>query len=74
MIVGLFVQLKTYPEELPRDKVSHVKPFKIPRNPKHNGYQLSLASMVYKFRDKKAMNDLGQTGARIFSTDHQMKT
>ena len=58
MIIGLFVRLKIYPEVLPRDKVSHVKPFKIARNPKYNGYQLSLASMVYKFRDKRAMENL----------------
>ena len=28
--------------------------FKIPSNPKHNGYERGLASMVYKFFDKKS--------------------
>ena len=30
------------------------KAFKIASNPKHDGYQRGLASMVYKFFDKKS--------------------
>ena len=31
------------------DKVLRDKPFNIAKNPKHDGYQRGLASMVYKF-------------------------
>ena len=31
------------------DKVLQDKPFKIASNPKYDGYQTGLASMVYKF-------------------------
>ena len=36
------------------DKVSRDKAFNIAKNPKYDGYQRSLAFMVYKFFDKKA--------------------
>ena len=36
------------------DKVLHDKTFKITKNPKYDGYQRGLASMVYKFFDKKS--------------------
>ena len=36
------------------DKVLRDKVFKIASNPKYNGYQRGLASMVYKFFDKKS--------------------
>ena len=36
------------------DKVLKVKAFKIASNPKYDGYQRGLASMVYKFLDKKS--------------------
>ena len=35
------------------DKVLRNKAFDIAKNPKHDGYQRGLASMVYKFFDKK---------------------
>ena len=35
------------------DKVLQVKPFNIAKTPKYDGYQRGLASMVYKFFDKK---------------------
>ena len=35
------------------DKVLREKAFKIANNPKHDGYKTGLASMVYKFFDKK---------------------
>ena len=35
------------------DKVSRDKAFKIAKNPKYDGYQRGLASIVYKFFDKK---------------------
>ena len=36
------------------DKISKNKAFKIESDPKYNGYQRGLASMVYKFFDKKS--------------------
>ena len=36
------------------DKVLRDKTFNIAKNPKHDGYQRGLASMVYKFFDKKS--------------------
>ena len=35
------------------DKVLRDKAFNIAKTPKYNGYQRGLASMVYKFFDKK---------------------
>ena len=35
-------------------KVLKDKAFEIANNPKHDGYQRGLASMVYKFFDKKS--------------------
>ena len=37
----------------PSDKILHDKAFNIAKNPKYEGYQGGLASMVYKFLDKK---------------------
>ena len=36
------------------DKFLRDKAFKIASNPKYDGYQRGLASMVYKFFDKKS--------------------
>ena len=36
------------------DKILRAKAFKIASDPKHDGYQRGLASMVYKFFDKKS--------------------
>ena len=36
------------------EKVSRDKAFNIAKNPKYDGYQRGLASMVYKFFDKKS--------------------
>ena len=35
------------------DKILHNKTFNISKNPRYDGYQRGLASMVYKFFDKK---------------------
>ena len=36
------------------DKMLRDKAFSIAKNPKYDGYQRGLASMVYKFYDKKS--------------------
>ena len=51
MAYGYFKDLKrrTFP-----DKVLRGKAFNIAKNPKYDGYQRGLGSMVYKFFDKKS--------------------
>ena len=51
MAYGDFKDLKrrTFSNKILRDKA-----FKIAKNPKYDGYQRGLASMVYKFFDKKS--------------------
>ena len=39
------------------DKVFRDKTFNIAKNPKYDGYQRGLASMVYKFCDKNTVGD-----------------
>ena len=45
---------KDFTKRAQSDKVSRDKAFKIASNPKHDGYQRGLASMVFKFFDKKS--------------------
>ena len=47
------------------DKVLKDKAFKIASNPKYNGYQRGLASMVYKFFDKKSASFNKSSGSGI---------
>ena len=60
MAYGDFKDLKrrTYSDKLLRDKV-----FNIAKNPKYDGYQRGLASMVYKLFDKKST----RSGVNILS-------
>ena len=39
------------------DKVLRDKAFNIAKNPRYDGYQRGLASMVYKFFDKKSLDE-----------------
>ena len=43
------------------DKVLRDKAFNIVKNPKYDGYQRGLASMVYKFFDKKSASLPGKS-------------
>ena len=45
---------KDLPRRTASDKVLHDKAFDIAKNPKYDGYQRGLTSMVYKCFDKKA--------------------
>ena len=45
---------KDLAERAQSDKVLRDKAFKIASDPKYDGYQRGLASMVYKFFDKKS--------------------
>ena len=51
MAYGDFKDLKRRTQS---DKVLKNKAFEIANNPKYYGYQRGLASMVYKFFDKKS--------------------
>ena len=51
MAYGDFKDLKRRTQS---DKVLKDKAFEIASNPKYDGYQRGLASMVYKFFDKKS--------------------
>ena len=48
-----YVDFKSLPKRTASDKVLCDKAFDIAKNPKY-GYQCGLASMVYKFFDKKS--------------------
>ena len=50
MAYGDFKDLKS---RTASDKMLRNKAFNIAKNPKYDGYQRGLASMVYKFFDKK---------------------
>ena len=50
------------------DKVLRDKAFKIAKNPKYDGYQRGLASMVYKFFDKK----FSGSGITTIKPDYQL--
>ena len=47
--------------------VSKNKAFKIASDPKYNGYQRGLASMVYKFFDKKSTSLNKSSGSGIIN-------
>ena len=51
MVYGDFKDLK---RRTASDKILRNKAFNIAKNPKYDGYQRGLASMVYKFFDKKS--------------------
>ena len=51
MAYGAFKDLK---RRTASDKILRDKAFNIAKNPKYDGYQRGLASMVYKFFDKKS--------------------
>ena len=55
------------------DKVLKDKAFKIASNPKYDGYQRRLASMVYKFFDKKpALLDKSKGNGIINEPNYQL--
>ena len=45
------------------DKILRDKAFNIAKNPKHNGYQRGIVSMVYKFFDEKSASLADKSGA-----------
>ena len=53
-MIWLMVKSKDLARRTQSDKVLQDQAFKIASNPKYDGYQRGLASMVYKFFDKKS--------------------
>ena len=64
MAYGDFKDIK---RRIASDKILRDKAFNIAKNPKYDGYQRGLASMVYKFFDKKS------EGIRIVSNKENMQ-
>ena len=50
----VYRDFKDLTRRIASDKILHNKAFDIAKNPKYDGYQRGLASMTYKFFDKKA--------------------
>ena len=50
-----YVDFKDLTRRTASDKTLDVKAFNIAKNPKYDGYERSLASVVYKFFDKKTV-------------------
>ena len=54
------------------DKVLHDKAFNIAKNQKDDGYQIGLASMVYKLFDKKSsLPDISAKGSGLAIKQNQ---
>ena len=53
------------------DKIFRYKAFNIAKNPKYDGYQRGLASMVYKFFDKKSasLTDKSVSGSGVANNE-----
>ena len=52
---------KLYLQKQSRIKYYVIKNFVMQKNPKYDGYQRGLASMIYKFVDKKTSNTKKET-------------
>ena len=50
----VYADSKVLPKRAAPDKKLHEKAFNLPVNPKYDGYERGLASMVYKCFDKKS--------------------
>ena len=58
------------------DRILRDKAFNIAKSHKYDGYQRGLASMVYKFFDKKSasLTDKSVSGSRIVNNNNNNKT
>ena len=68
MAYGDFEDLK---KRTAADKVLRDKEFNIAKDPKYDGYQRGLASMVYKFFDKKAKGSGNRTLANKYINQNE---
>ena len=60
---------KHLPRREASDKVLQNKTFAIAINPQHDGYERTLASVVYKFFDKKLKGITTHTGPGVIFED-----
>ena len=63
MAYGDFKDLK---RRAAANKVLREKAFNIAKNPKYDGYQRGLASMVYKFFDKKTKGSMSHLQINLY--------
>ena len=56
-MIWLMEILRIYLQKTAADKVLRDKAFNIAKNLKYDGYQRSLASMIYTFFDKRNLDD-----------------
>ena len=63
---------KNPPRRTASEKVLYDKAFKIVSDPKYDGYQCRLASVVYKIFDNEARVTSTHTGAGIISENQQL--
>ena len=72
MVYGDF---KDFARKTASDKILHDKAFNITKNPKYDGYQRRLASLVYKFFVKKnsggGIKDLTMPGQQLAEELHK---
>ena len=60
---------KDLPKRTASDKILCDKAFNIPINPKYNGYQGGLASVVYSFFNKKSL--VGTVWSKTLATQNK---
>ena len=62
-----YADFKHLARRIASDKILRDKAFNIAKNPKYNGYQIVLASMVYKFFDEKSalLTDKSVSGSSV---------
>ena len=67
MLLTWYGDFKDLARRTTSDKVLRDKAFNIAKNPKYDGYQRGLASMVYKFFDKKttSLTDKSVSGSGV---------
>ena len=70
---GLMEILKDLARRTASNKVLRDKAFNIAKNPKYDGYQRGLASMVYKFFDKKSKGGGVTTLANKYAFNYETK-
>ena len=55
-MISTYEDFKDLTRRTASDKVLHNEAFDVAKNPKYDGYQRELASLVYKLLDKKSSN------------------
>ena len=69
--LGLWRDFKYLARTTASDKVLRDKAFNISKNPKYDGYQGEIASMVYKFFDKTSPGSCGNMHANKYAFNNE---